>query len=82
MEMSTGTGYHQFQPLLCQAIAELTDRDITFDPDRVLGRHANIDARADPPPPVPAYPPGSSGPAGAAASPAGHGAWRGPWIGS
>jgi NADH dehydrogenase FAD-containing subunit len=149
MEMSTGTGYHQFQPLLYQAIAELTGRDITFEPDRVFGRHANIDARAaevisvdpraatvtpaggaisgdvlvpaagsqpiffhtpgaaehacplcsvddarrigpwrimqpllDAPPPVRPYPPGSWGPAGAAASPAGHGGWHGPWIAS
>jgi glucose-6-phosphate 1-dehydrogenase len=82
MEMSTGTGYHQFQPLLYQAIAELTGRDITFDPDQVVGRRANIDARAGAPLPVRPYPPGSWGPAGAAASPAGHGGWHGPWIAS
>jgi NADH dehydrogenase len=40
-------GYHQFQPLLYQvATAELTGRDITFDLDRVFGKHATIDARA------------------------------------
>jgi NADH dehydrogenase len=40
-------GYHQFQPLLYQvATAELTSRDITFDLDRVFGKHANIAARA------------------------------------
>jgi NADH dehydrogenase len=39
-------GYHQFQPLLYQvATAELTSRDITFDLDRMFGKHDNVATR-------------------------------------